>query len=230
MKQIGILGGMSWESTKEYYRILNELAAERLGGLHSAECIIASVDFAPLAAWMHADRWDLVEGVLISKARALEKAGAELVIIATNTMHLLADKIEAAVSIPLIHIADAVGEECRRLDVSKVALMGTKFTMEMGFYAERLSEQYGLTLPTPSETERREIDRIIFEEHCAGIFRGESTARLRRIAEKLVSEGAQAVILGCTELPLVIKPGDLSVPLLDTAELHAQAAFEAANS
>lgn len=228
MKQIGILGGMSWESTREYYRILNQTAAERLGGLHSAECLIASVDFAPLAEWMHADRWDLVEEVLVEKARALERAGTELLLIATNTMHLLADRVQAAVSIPLLHIADAAGEECRNLGASTVALLGTKFTMEMGFYAERLSKRFGLEVLTPPAEERLEIDRIIFEEHCRGVFKEESTARLRRYAEALIAEGARAVVLGCTELPLVIKPGDLSVPTLDTTELHAKAAFEAA--
>ncbi len=228
MKQIGILGGMSWESTKEYYRILNETAAERLGGLHSAECIVASVDFAPLAEWMHEDRWDLVEEVLVEKAHALERAGAELILIATNTMHLLADKVQAAVSIPLVHIADAAGEECRRLGASTTALLGTKFTMEMDFYAERLSERSGLKVLTPPEEARLEIDRIIFEEHCRGVFKKESTAKLTKYAEELIAEGAEAVILGCTELPLVIKPGDLSVPVLDTTELHAKAAFEAA--
>jgi amino-acid racemase len=228
MKQIGILGGMSWESTKEYYRILNELAAQRLGGLHSAECLIASVDFAPLAQWMHSGRWDLVGELLTARARALEAGGAELLLIGTNTMHLLAEEIQAAVAIPLLHIADAAGEECLRLRVKTVALLGTKFTMEKGFYADRLAVGFGLSVLTPEPAQRLEIDRIIFDEHCAGHFLPESTARLRSYAEELVAQGAEAVILGCTELPLVLHEGDLPVPVLNTTELHAREAFDRA--
>ena len=228
MKRIGILGGMSWESTREYYRILNELAAEKLGGLHSAECLIASVDFAPLAEWMHNDEWGRVEELLVTRAQSLEAGGAELLLVATNTMHLLADQIQAAVSIPLLHIADAAGAECRRLGTETVALLGTRFTMEKEFYRGRLLECFGLRVLTPEAEVRRRIDEIIFTEHCRGIFKDESTAELRIVAAELVAGGAEAVVLGCTELPLVLKEGDLPVPVLDTTELHARAAFEMA--
>ncbi|WP_319562030.1 aspartate/glutamate racemase family protein [Marispirochaeta sp.] len=225
MKQIGLIGGMSWESTKEYYRILNQLAAKELGGLHSAECIIASVDFGPIAEWMHRDEWEPIRKELISKARSLERAGAELVLIATNTMHLLADDVAAGISVPLLHIADAAGEACVNKGLKRVALMGTKFTMEMGFYTEKLKNTYGLKVVIPENEDRKKIDGIIFNELCAGIFTESSREYLIRTAGRLIEQGAEGVILGCTELPLMVKASDLPVPVLDTMELHAEKAF-----
>jgi aspartate racemase len=228
MKQIGLIGGMSWESTKEYYRILNQLAAQEFGGLHSAECIIASVDFAPLAQWMHRDEWDPIREHLIGKARALELAGAELVLIATNTMHLLAEDIAASIAVPLVHIADAAGEACVARKLKKLALMGTQFTMEMGFYTEKLEKRYGLEVLTPEKEGRKKIDAIIFSELCTGIFEDSSRDFLIDEARKLIDRGAEGVILGCTELPLVVQDSDLPVPVLDTMELHAGMAFNLA--
>ncbi len=228
MKKIGILGGMSWESTQQYYQILNTLTAEEFGGLNSAPCLISSVDFAPLAAQMHKNDWDGVKGILLPEAKALAEAGAQVLIIATNTIHYIAGEIEAAAGIPLVHIADAVGKECRRKGITRAALLGTKFTMELGFYSSRLEDKFGIETVVPSEAERQKLDDIIFKELCQGEFRDSSTAKIKIMAENLAGKGCEGVILGCTELPLIIREGDLSVPVLDTMELHAREVFRRA--
>ncbi len=226
MRVVGILGGMSWESTLEYYRVMNEEVSRRLGGLSSARILLSSVDFAPLAAAMAEDRWGAVLETLIAEARRLAEAGAEALVVATNTMHRFASELEESSGIPLLHIADAAGAAAKAGGVRSVGLMGTKFTMEGNFYRERLERLWGLQVLVPEEGARREINRVIFGEHCAGIFKDASTRFLLSEAETLASRGAQGVILGCTELPLVMKEGDASVPLWDTSLLHARMAVD----
>lgn len=226
MRLIGILGGMSWESTAEYYRLLNKEAARRRGGVSSARILLSSVDFAPLSAAMGEGRWDEVRDFLVSEARRLSEAGAEALVVATNTMHRFADELQAAAGVPLIHIADAAGAAASTAGATRVGLMGTRYTMEGDFYRDRLTDRYGLEVLVPDETQRTEINRIIFAEHCAGIFDPGSTRFLLGVAESLAARGAQGVILGCTELPLVMKDGDGSIPFWDTTLLHASAAAD----
>ncbi len=228
MKKIGILGGMSWESTQEYYRILNTLTAEVFGGLHSAPCLISSVDFAPLAELMHDNNWDGVKEILLPEAKNLAGAGAQLLIIGTNTIHYIAEEIQAAAGIQLIHIADAVGEECGRRGIRKAALLGTMFTMELDFYSQRLLDRYGIETAVPVSEDREKLDGIIFRELCRGEFKESSTVEVKKMAENLAGQGCEGVILGCTELPLIVKEGDLSMSVLDTMELHARAVFRKA--
>jgi aspartate racemase len=228
MKTIGIIGGMSWESSVEYYRIINELVRDSLGGLHSAPSVMVSVDFGPVEEMMQIGRWDLVLVELEAAARQVEAGGADLLLIATNTMHKLFDEVQAAVEIPLIHIADAAAVEIQQQGLKKVGLLGTAFTMEEDFYAGRLGEKFGLEVLVPDEEERAEVNRVIFEELVVGKVLAESKAYYQQVIEGLVGRGAQGVILGCTEIPLLVKPGDAPVPLFDTTFLHAQAAVERA--
>lgn len=228
MKTIGVIGGMSWESSLEYYRIINDEVSRRLGGLHSAECVISSLDFAPVEELLRAGDWDGIASVLSAHARRLEAAGAALILIGTNTMHHVADRVQAAVGVPLLHIADATGAELRRRGVARAALLGTRFTMEMDFYHRRLRESYGVQTLAPEPAERQEINRIIFEELCRGRFAEESRRMLLRTIDKLRDRGAEAVVLGCTELPLLVRQQNASLPVFDTMRLHAEAAVEAA--
>ena len=228
MKTIGLIGGMSWESSLEYYRIINDEVARRLGGLHSAECMVSSLDFAPVEQMLRAGDWDGIASVLARHARSLQAAGAALVLIATNTMHHVADKVQAAVSVPLLHIADATGAELQRRRVGRAALLGTRFTIEMDFYHKRLREGYAVETLVPDPPARQEINRIIFEELCRGRFVDESRRMLLATIGKLQHRGAEAVVLGCTELPLLVKGANSSLPVFDTMRLHALAAVDAA--
>jgi aspartate racemase len=228
MKTIGLIGGMSWESSLEYYRIINDEVGRRLGGLHSAECLMTSLDFAPVEAMLRAGDWDGIGGVLAGHARRLEAAGAALVLIATNTMHHVADRVGSAIRVPLLHIADAAGAELKRGGVGRAALLGTRFTMEMDFYHQRLRDRYAVQTLVPGGPQREEINRIIFEELCRGRLLEESRRMLLDTIVELRGLGAEAVVLGCTELPLLLKAGDSPLPVFDTMRLHALAAVDRA--
>ena len=227
MKTIGLLGGMSWESSLEYYRVMNEEVKARLGGLHSAKILMNSVEFQELRDLMCAGDWDAIGEKLAEAARTLEKAGADLMVIGTNTMHKVAPQVADAVSIPLIHIADATAEAAREQGFTRVALLGTIFTMEDDFYVGRLRE-HGFEVVVPEAGDRRLVDRVIFDELCKGAFLDESRAEYLRIIDDLGARGAQAVILGCTEIGLLVKPGDTDVPTLDTCRIHAARVVEKA--
>ena len=226
MQTIGLLGGMSWESSIEYYRIVNEQVQERLGGLHSARCLMLSVDFAEIEPLMAENHWDEITDRLVQAARCLELAGADFLVICTNTMHKVAPQIQAAVGIPLLHIADAVGNRMKSAGMRSVALLGTRFTMVEGFYRERLARNYGLAVSIPAESEIETVDRVIFEELCRGKRFDASSAAYKNIIERMAAEGAEAVVLGCTEIGLLVKDGDCSIPLFDTTQIHAEAAVD----
>ncbi|MDR3682860.1 MAG: aspartate/glutamate racemase family protein [Geothrix sp.] len=228
MKTLGLIGGMSWESTVPYYRLINEAVKARLGGLHSAKIILYSVDFHDIERLQRAGDWEAAGAVLAGAARALEGAGADLLVLCTNTMHKVADRIEAAVRIPLLHIADPTAVAIKQAGHATVGLLGTRFTMEQAFYRERLRERHGLQVMVPDAEDRAAIHRIIFEELCLGTVLPESRRACRSILERLADQGAEAIILGCTEISLLVGPQDSKVPLFDTTALHAQAAAEAA--
>ena len=228
MKTIGLIGGMSWESTVPYYRLINEGVKQRLGGLHSATLILHSVDFDEIERLQRSGDWDAAGALLTRSAQLLETAGAELLVLCTNTMHKVAPAIESAVSIPLLHIADATAEAAKAAGIRRVGLLGTRFTMEQDFYVGRLTERHGLEVLTPTAPERDEVHRIIYEELCLGKILPASRESYHRIMDELVRRGAQAVILGCTEISLLVGKEDSPVPLLDTTAIHAQSAVEAA--
>ncbi|PZC51827.1 MULTISPECIES: aspartate/glutamate racemase family protein [unclassified Mesotoga] len=225
MKRIGLLGGMSWESSLEYYRLLNEMVKNRLGGLHSAECIMASVDFGPVSEMMKSNDWKGIERVLTAAANDLKRAGADFLIICTNTMHLLAREIEGASGLEVLEIGKAVGKEIERKGLKTVGLLGTRFTMERSYYRDTLAG-FGINEIVPSEEEMVVVDRIIFEELCKGIFREESKSAYKRVINELQLNGAEGVILGCTEIPLLIKESDVDIPVFDTTAIHARAAVD----
>ncbi len=224
MKTIGMIGGMSWESSLEYYRIVNETVKARLGGFHSARCVMLSVDFAEIERFQHAGDWDAATRMLQDAARGLERAGAEFFIICTNTMHLMAEAVEGAVSIPLLHIVDVTAEAIRARRHTTVGLLGTRFTMEQDFYKGRLKDRHGITVLIPDEEERIAIHTILYQELCLGEIKRASQETFHRIIERLAARGAQGVILGCTEIPLIVRAEDCDLPLYDTTALHAQAA------
>ena len=224
MKTIGLIGGMSWESSLEYYRLINEAIKAQLGGLHSAKSVMVSVDFAEIEALQHTGRWTEAAQILIEAARTLERAGAEGVVICTNTMHKVADEIQASVKVPLLHIADATAERVKAAGLMRIGLLGTRFTMEEDFYVGRLVLRHGLDVIVPEAAERDEVHRVIYDELCLGITRAESKARYAAIIEQLIARGAQGIILGCTEIGLLIQQADSRVPLFDTTRLHAEAA------
>lgn len=227
MRTIGLIAGMSWESSAEYYRILNEEVARRLGGLHSAKIVMISIDFARLEAQQTSNRWDEAAADLAQAARQLERAGAECVLICANTMHKAAPAVQTAVGIPLLHIADAAGERARAAGLSKVALLGTRYTMEEGFLKDRLSERFGLEVLIPGKIERDLIHRVIFEELVLGRILPKSKATYLRIIDDLAAQGAQGIILGCTEIGLLIQQSDRpNVPFFDTVRVHAEAAVD----
>jgi aspartate racemase len=230
VKTIGLIGGMSWESTIPYYRIINETIKERLGGLHSARIVLYSVDFQEIERLQQAGNWEAAGTILADAARSLEAAGAAFLVLCTNTMHKVASSIEAAVTIPLFHIADPTATAIKRAGHSSVGLLGTRFTMEQAFYRDRLSERHGLRVIVPGAEDRAVVHRIIYEELCLGIVRPESRSAYREIIERLASQGAQAIILGCTEISLLVDQQDSRVPLFDTAAIHARMAAEAALS
>jgi len=226
MKTIGLIGGMSWESSIEYYRIINEMTKDRLGGLHSAKCVMVSVDFGEIEPLMRENQWDAVTDHLILAARSVEQAGADFIVICTNTMHKLAGDIQAAIHIPLLHIANATGERIREQGCSIVALLGTRFTMEEDFYRGRLSQQYGMHVIIPDRPEMEVVDRVIFDELCRGRIDPASKTAYLKIMDNLVTAGAQGIILGCTEIGLLVQQKDIHVPLFDTTRIHAEAAVE----
>lgn len=227
MKTIGLLGGMSWESTAEYYRLLNEFTRERLGGLHSARCVLYSVDFAEIERLQAQGRWDEAGEVLADAARSLEAAGADLVLLCTNTMHKVADQVQAAVSVPLLHLADATAEAVRARGLRRVGLLGTAFTMEQDFYRGRLAAG-GLEVSVPDADERALVHRVIYEELCIGVVREESRTAYREVIAGLVAAGAEGIVLGCTEIELLVGAEDSPVPVFPTARIHAAAALDAA--
>ncbi|THF62865.1 aspartate/glutamate racemase family protein [Pseudothauera nasutitermitis] len=226
MKTIGLLGGMSWESTLPYYRIVNQTIKERLGGLHSARVVLYSVDFHEIERMQHAGDWESAGRLLADAARRLEGAGAEFIVLCTNTMHKVAPAIEQAVGVPLLHIADATAEAIRAAGLRKVGLLGTAFTMEQPFYKDRLRDAHGLEVLVPEEVERVEVHRVIYEELCLGRILPVSREFYRAVIAGLVARGAQAVILGCTEISLLVTQEDAAVPLFDTTLLHARGAAE----
>ncbi len=228
MKTIGLIGGMSWESSAHYYRLVNEAVKARLGGLHSARCILASVDFAEIEPLQRAGRWDEAGAILNRAALGLERAGAGLLLICANTMHKVAEQALRGVTIPLVHIADVTAERVRAAGIRRVALLGTRYVMEEDFYRRRLVDRFGLEVMVPAAEDRPEVNRVIFEELCLGRTEPRSKARYVAIIDGLVREGAQGVIAGCTEITMLVQQRDVPVPLFDTTELHAMAAVERA--
>jgi len=226
MKKIGMIGGMSWESSVEYYRIINQTVREKLGGLHSAKSIMVSVEFAEIEALQHQNRWDELAVIMIDAARSLERAGADFVIICTNTMHKLYDEVRRHIEIPMLNIADATAEKIKAEGIDRIALLGTRFTMEEHFYKGRLADKFGLDVIIPAEDEMEIVHRVIYDELCAGIIKPDSKQKYAAIIKHLITAGARGIILGCTEIGLLVKPGDSSVPLFDTTEIHAKAAVK----
>ncbi len=230
MKTIGVIGGMSWESTLEYYRIINEAVKEKLGGFHSAKMVLYSVDFAEVEALQHRGEWDQAAVLLTEAARRVEAAGADFALLATNTMHRVFDEIRKGIRIPLLHIADVTGREIRARGLTRIGLLGTRFTMEQEFYKGKLARDFGIDVLIPDEAERQAIHGILYDELCLGTVKDASRDVFRQIIGGLESRGAQGIVLGCTEIPLIVKQKDYGLPLFDTTDLHARAAVELALS
>jgi aspartate racemase len=228
MKRIGLLGGMSWESSAEYYRFLNEAVRNRLGGLHSADCLLRSVDFAGVEELQRTGRWNEAGQLLAAEAQALVTGGAELLVLCTNTMHRVADEIAAAVEVPFVHIADTTAEAVRTAGLSTVGLLATAYTMEQDFYVGRLERTHGLAVVVPGLEDRRLVHEVIYQELCLGIVKEESREAYRRVIGHLVERGAEGILLGCTEIDLLIGPPDAPVPVFDTTRLHAERAVDLA--
>jgi aspartate racemase len=228
MKTIGLIGGMSWESSIEYYRIINEEVRTRLGGLHSARLVMFSVDFAEIEPLQHEGKWEEAARRLTAAARSVEKAGADFVLLCTNTMHKVADRIEAGVEILLLHIADPTARKIHARGLSKVGLLGTRFTMEEDFYKGRLVEKHGLDVLIPDDEQQELVHRVIYDELCLGQVKRSSRDQYLGIIDELVTRGAEGIILGCTEIGLLIHEDDTAVPLFDTTTIHAAAAVELA--
>jgi aspartate racemase len=226
LRTIGLIGGMSWESTLPYYRQINETIRQRLGGLHSAKLVLYSIDFQEIERLQHCGDWQAAGELLAHCARALESAGADFLILCTNTMHKVAPAIEAAVRIPLLHIADATAAEIKQAGFTTVGLLGTRFTMEEDFYQVRLRERYGLEVLVPDLRDRKIVHRVIYDELCLGRIDAESRSEYLRIMAELIVQGAQGIILGCTEISLLVGPQDSAVPLFDTTSTHARQAAE----
>ncbi|MGB7654253.1 MAG: aspartate/glutamate racemase family protein [Novosphingobium sp.] len=230
MKTLGLIGGMSWESSAHYYRLINQGVRAARGPTASAKCLLWSFDFSEIEALQRAGDWDQLETLMIEAAQRLAGAGAEALMICTNTMHLMADAVEAAAGLPLLHIADPTGAAVRAAGFDRVALLGTAFTMEQDFYSGRLAARHGLSVLVPEADDRAIVHRIIYDELVAGVVREESRADYRGVIARLVDSGAQAVILGCTEIMLLVDQSDSAVPLFDTTALHAAAAVDLALS
>jgi aspartate racemase len=224
MRTIGLIGGMSWESTAEYYKLLNTLVRERMGGLHSAKCVLYSVDFADVERMQAKARWDEAADLLADAAKAVQAAGADFVLLCTNTMHKVADQIAAAIDIPLLHLADATADAVKAAGVHRIGLLGTAFTMEQDFYRDRLAAA-GLEVIVPDAAGRETVHRVIYDELCVGVVRDESREAYQRVIAELVEAGAEGVVLGCTEIELLIGPDDSPVPVFPTTRLHAEAAI-----
>ncbi|WP_141430525.1 aspartate/glutamate racemase family protein [Bacillus sp. 03113] len=225
MKTIGLIGGLSWESTADYYKYLNTFVKEKLGGLHSAKCLLHSFDFEEIVTLQKNAEWDKATNCMTDAAQKLENGGADVILICTNTMHKMAEEVEASVQIPLIHIADATAKKIKQQGLKTVGLLGTKFTMEQNFYKERLNA-HGIEVVIPNEDDRQTIHNVIFDELCKGMIKESSKAAYLQIMSKLQEKGAEGIILGCTEIPLLIKQADSDIPLFDTTCIHAEAAVE----
>lgn len=228
MQTIGLIGGMSWESSAEYYRLINQLTQKKLGGTNSAKSLMISVNFSEIEKLQHQDYWDVLEQNMVDAARQLQAGGADFIVLCTNTMHRFAEAIETAVDIPFLHIADATAKQIKTCDIKNVGLLGTRFTMEQDFYKQRLIDVYGLNVLIPNEQDRNAVHRIIYEELVKGIIREESRIIYREIIARLIDDGAEAIILGCTEIMLLVEQSDSAVPVFDTTTIHAHAAVEKA--
>lgn len=228
MKTIGLIGGMSWESSAEYYRLINEIVKAKLGGLHSAKCVLLSVDFYEVEVLQQHEEWTSAARLLADAAQRVELAGADLIVLCTNTMHRVAKEIASAVRIPFLHIADATAEEIRAQGIRKVGLLGTQYTMEQYFYKGRLKDRYGIGVMTPGASDRRVVHDIIYNELCLGQILQPSRAAFARIIDKMIHDGAEGIVLGCTEIPMLVHEEDASVPLFDTTRIHAEKAVEMA--
>ena len=226
MKTIGLIGGMSWESSLVYYRLINQLVRERLGGLHSAKCVLVSVDFADIEELQRENRWDEAGEAMVRAAQQAQAGGADCILICTNTMHKVAQQVQAAVQLPFIHIADATAQAILPGGITTIGLLGTRFTMEEQFYSGRLEEQFGLKVVTPAADDREIVHCVIYEQLVVGIVEQESRNHYRRIMQALADAGAQGIILGCTEIGLLVTQSDSPVPLFDTTTIHAEAAVE----
>jgi len=222
MKTIGLLGGMSWESSMVYYKIVNEKVKEILGGHHSCECIMYSVDFDTIKTLQHKGDWDELTRIMISAAQKIEKGGAEMLTICTNTMHKMYNEVQQSISIPVLHIADATAEAIIEKNLKTIALLGTRFTMEQDFYKGRLTEKHGINVLVPEGKDLETVHNIIYNELVLGVIKNESREAYKEIIEKLAKKGAQGVILGCTEIPLLIQQNDVSIPVFDTTTIHAE--------
>jgi aspartate racemase len=226
MKTIGLIGGMSWESSLEYYRIINEEVKRKLGGLHSAKILMYSVDFEEIEELQHRGRWDEATKLMIEAAQRLDKGGADFIMICSNTMHKMSGEVRKNIGIPLLHIGDATAEKIKEMGFKKVGLLGTRFTMEEDFYKGRLTSRYGLEVVIPDEKERQMVHDIIYKELCLGVINPSSKDQVCKIIQNLVRDGAEGIILGCTEIPLLIRQEDVKVPLFDTTKIHAESAVE----
>lgn len=228
MKTIGLLGGMSWESTVTYYQQINRVIGRELGGLHSARIVMHSVEFQEIQELQHVGKWHETGVILADAAKSIESAGADLVVLCTNTMHIVAPQIEAATGLPFLHIADATAASIKAAGIQRIGLLGTRFTMEEDFYRGRLESNHNLAVVTPCAADREIVHRVIYDELCRGKIEDASRVEYRRIVAALIAEGAQGVILGCTEIGLLLRPEDSPVPLFDTAHIHAESAALAA--
>lgn len=228
MKTIGLIGGMSWESTAEYYRIINKAVNERLGGHHSAKLVMYSVDFDEIEDLQHSGEWEDLTRLMIEAARSVERGGADFLLICTNTMHKMAGEVEESVGIPLLHIADATADAIKAKGLHKVGLLGTRFTMEWDFYTGRLRDEHGIEVLVPGEDDRVAVHAVIYDELCHGVVNDDSRKLFEGIIESLVDGGAQGIVLGCTEIPLLIKQEDFEIQIFDTTEIHALAAVDLA--
>jgi aspartate racemase len=226
MKTIGLIGGMSWESSKVYYELINRKTREELGGFHSGKCILYSVDFAEIESLQKAENWSELDHLMSDAARKLELAGADVIVLCTNTMHLCSEAIISGINIPFLHIAQATGADIEKKGLKKIALLGTKFTMEKDFYSSYLSAHFGIEVITPEAADRLVVHNIIYKELVKGKINAKSRIRLVKIIDKLARKGAEGVILGCTELPLIISDSDVAIPVFDTTKIHAENAVE----
>ena len=226
MKTIGMIGGMSWESSLEYYRFLNQMVKKRLGGLHSARCLMYSLDFAEIEILQHQERWGEATEMMVDAACRVERGGADFLIICTNTMHLMADEVQKSIGIPLIHIADAAASRIKSMGLTRVGLLGTRFTMEQDFYRERLRLRHGIDVIVPDEEGKQTVHDVIYNELCLGVLEETSRSRFQKIITSMGGRGAQGVILGCTEIPLLISAKDTDLPIFDTTSIHAAAAVD----
>ena len=226
MKTIGLIGGMSWESSLEYYRMINETVKSKLGGLHSAKCLMYSVDFEEIEVLQHQNKWDELTNIMVNSSEKLKNGGADFIVICTNTMHKMARDIENRVGIKVLHIAEVTGEKIIKKGIKKVGLLGTKFTMEQDFYKKVLKEKFDINVVIPDENEREIVHSVIYNELCKGIINSDSKKQYINIINNLASNGAEGVVLGCTEIPLLIKQADANIPVFDTTTIHAVSAVE----